>query len=118
VRVGDVPHLPLGNAFPHSSRPDERAPNVRTECCERGDMPSGGRPHRHRGLRHGHSVLAVQLLEECSNSVVDLVTDAAHGIERFRGRVIELPVFVSLAGVVRAGVTAAHRDDNVGGCNR
>jgi hypothetical protein len=33
----------------------------------------------------------------------------------FAGRIVELPVFVVLAGQERAGVTAAHGDDDVGG---
>ena len=48
-------------------------------------------------------------------AAVDLVADRADRVDALAGGVVELPVLVALAGVERARVAAAHRDDDVGG---
>ena len=45
----------------------------------------------------------------------DLVADGPDGVDALAGGVVELPVLVALAGEERAGVAAAHGDDDVGG---
>ena len=49
---------------------------------------------------------------------VDLVADRTDGVDALAGGVVELPVEVALAGVERALVATAHRDDDVGGLRR
>ena len=44
----------------------------------------------------------------------DLVADRPDRLDVLAGRVVELPVLIALAGVERAGVAAAHGDDDVG----
>jgi hypothetical protein len=44
----------------------------------------------------------------------DVVPDQADGVEALSGRVVEFPVLLALSGEDRAGVTAAHGDDDVG----
>jgi hypothetical protein len=45
-----------------------------------------------------------QVADEGLDPVFDVVTDGAYLIDALSGGVVELPVFVALAGVVRAGV--------------
>src|SRR5699024_10745908 len=40
--------------------------------------------------------------------------DRSDGLDALSGGVVELPVFVAFAGEDRAGVAAAHRDDDIG----
>ena len=56
-----------------------------------------------------------ELADECADSLVDLVSDAAHRLEILAGRVVELPVLVALPRVDRTGIAAAHRDHDVRG---
>ena len=53
--------------------------------------------------------------EKGLDAAVDLVADRADGSMPLPGGVVELPVQVALAGIERAGVAAAHGDDDVGG---
>jgi hypothetical protein len=45
----------------------------------------------------------------------NLISDRPYGVDSLAGWVFEYPVFVAFAGVKRAGVAAAHGDDDVGG---
>src|ERR1039457_1553783 len=56
----------------------------------------------------------VQLAEHLPYALMDLVADRAHPIQAQARRVGQVPVEVALARVDRAGVPAAHRDDDVG----
>ena len=47
--------------------------------------------------------------------MLDVVADGSDGGDVLAGGVVERPVFVALAGEDRAGVAAAHGDDDVGG---
>src|SRR6266542_3854035 len=58
-----------------------------------------------------------ELVQQMPYSLLDLVPDRAHLVEALPGRVIQCPFLVSFAGEDRAGVAAAHRDDNVRGAN-
>src|ERR687898_2319421 len=55
------------------------------------------------------------LAEQRLHALADLVAHPAHPVEVLLGRIVELPVFVALARVNRAGVAAPHRDHGVGG---
>ena len=55
------------------------------------------------------------LIEEFAHPLLDLVADRADGVDVVAGGVVELPVLVALAREERAGVAAAHGDDDVGG---
>src|SRR5216684_667138 len=55
-----------------------------------------------------------ELADELLDTDVDLVPDAAHRVQILAGRIVQLPVFISFAGIDRAGVTAAHRYHRVG----
>ena len=68
----------------------------------------------HRGCQ---ADVELQAADEDLDATADLVTDRAHGGDPEPGRVVELPVLVALAGEDRAGVTAAHRDDDIGGAD-
>src|SRR6476620_1641467 len=52
--------------------------------------------------------------DEVLDPGLDLVADGADGGDALAGRVLEFPVLVALAREDRAGVAAAHRDDDVG----
>src|SRR5918993_4631285 len=56
-----------------------------------------------------------ELVEQAADAGVDLVADRADCVDALACGVGELPVEVALAGEDRAGVTAAHRDDDYGG---
>ena len=53
--------------------------------------------------------------EQLSHTFLDVVADRADGVEVLAGGVVEHPFLVAFAGEDRAGVAAAHRDDDVGG---
>src|SRR3982074_3006447 len=55
-----------------------------------------------------------QLSNQLSHAAIDLVADAAHGLDVLSGRVLEVPVLVSLARIDRTRVATAHRDHHVG----
>ena len=57
----------------------------------------------------------LQLGEQAADPALDLVADRAHRLDALARRVLELPVEVALAREDRAGVAAAHGDDDVGG---
>ena len=59
-----------------------------------------------------------ELAGQTLDSLPDVVTDAPDSREILTGRVLELPVFVALAGKDGAGVAASHRDDHVGNQNQ
>ena len=59
--------------------------------------------------------LESEAADELLDAVADLVADGADGVDALAGGVVERPVLVALAGEDRAGVAAAHRDDDVGG---
>ena len=59
----------------------------------------------------------LEAADEDLDAAADLVADRADGVDAEAGGVVELPVLVALAGEQRAGVTAAHRDDDVGGAD-
>ena len=54
-------------------------------------------------------------VEERLDASADLVADRADLVDAEAGGIVELPVLVALAREERAGVAAAHRDDDVGG---
>src|SRR5712691_1553228 len=58
-----------------------------------------------------------QFLDQTFDAHVDLVPYAAYGVHVLPGGVIELPVFIALAWIDRAGVAAAHRYYDVGGAH-
>src|SRR5687768_11160948 len=60
----------------------------------------------------------VELGEEDADAALDLVPDRAHRVNAPAVRVVKLPVLVALAGIERAGIAAAHGDDDVGGPHR
>jgi hypothetical protein len=47
------------------------------------------------------------------NSTVDLIDDRADLFDRLSGGVVQIPVEVPFARIHRAGVTAAHGDDDI-----
>ena len=57
----------------------------------------------------------VELVEQGGDAATDLVADGVDGVDALAGWVVELPVEVALARIERAGVAAAHGDDDVGG---
>src|SRR5258708_34906504 len=57
---------------------------------------------------------AGQLLDEGVDAVSNLIANRPDLFECLAGRVVEFPVLVVLAGQERAGVAAAHRDDDIG----
>jgi hypothetical protein len=67
-----------------------------------------------RACRASVSCWRRDLVGQVPNASVEPVTDPAHGRDVLSGRVLELPVFVTLAREDRAGVTASHRDHDVG----
>ena len=60
------------------------------------------------------AVLAIELSDEIVDSPGDLVAGRADLLDRSPFRIRQFPVDVALAGDERAGVAAAHRDDDVG----
>ena len=64
------------------------------------------------GLRANRDV---ELSQEAAYATFDGVADGPHRIDALTGRIGQFPVLVALAGEDRAGVTAAHGDDDVGG---
>src|SRR5882672_687832 len=58
-----------------------------------------------------------ELVEEVADTAFDLVPDRTDVVDILAGRVVEIPVEVTLAGKDRAGVAAAHRDDHIGGAD-
>lgn len=69
---------------------------------------------------HKNSTLVVvshsgdEVGEERPDATVDLIADRADGIDALTGGILEIPIEVSLAGVVGASVAAAHGDDDIG----
>src|SRR5204862_4888008 len=57
---------------------------------------------------------AVELVRERLDAALDLVADPAYLVDPLAGGIRQLPVDVTLAGDVRAGVAAPHRHDDVG----
>jgi hypothetical protein len=55
-----------------------------------------------------------ELGEQGLDPLIDLIDDGSHLIDREAGGVGELPVQVAFARIDRAGVAAAHGDDDVG----
>src|SRR5688572_4219943 len=56
-----------------------------------------------------------ELGEQPADPAFDVVPNRPNVVDAAAGRVVELPVEVAAAGKDRAGITAAHRDDDVGG---
>jgi hypothetical protein len=56
-----------------------------------------------------------ELSQQGLDASVDLFDDVADRFHRLTGRIVELPLDVALARVERAGITAAHGDDDVDG---
>ena len=84
---------------------DRERPSTRSST---GSTPAA----RSRRLSGGFEL---QAADEDLDAAADLVADRADGVDAEAGGVVELPVLVALAGEDRAGVAAAHRDDDVGG---
>ena len=76
---------------------------------------------QHRRLLIGHRTRAsggggdAEFVEQAADPLFDVVADRADRVDGLAGRVGQVPVLVALAGEERAGVAAAHRDDDVGG---
>src|SRR5215207_9196703 len=62
----------------------------------------------------GRSVVWEQLADQRLHALVEVVADPPHRLRVLPGGVVEVPVFVLLARVDRAGIAAAHRDHDVG----
>src|SRR5262249_46027277 len=58
-----------------------------------------------------------QLADQCCNPGADLVPDLADRLDVTPGGVGYLPVLIPFAGEDRAGVAAAHRDDDISGAD-
>src|SRR5882762_4812793 len=56
-----------------------------------------------------------ELVEQRTDPRVDSVSNSTNGLEILACRVVQLPVLVTFAGVDGAGVSAAHRDHDIGG---
>src|SRR4051812_561179 len=56
-----------------------------------------------------------ELVEQAADALPDVVTNGSNGVKGLACRVGQFPVLVALSGEERAGVPAAHRDDDVGG---
>ena len=67
--------------------------------------------------RRAHA-LTNELLNELLHPAANLVADRPDNVYALTGRVIESPVFVALAGVVRARIAATHGDHDVGSLHR
>src|SRR5215468_9211373 len=67
--------------------------------------------------RRGSDALIDELADQGLHPDVDLVADATDGREVPARGVVERPVLVALARVYGAGVTAAHRDHDIGGAD-
>src|SRR4029450_1722919 len=57
----------------------------------------------------------LQLSDQLLDPLPDLIADGSNDIDALSGRIVESPVLVAFAGIVRAGVTAAHGDHHVRG---
>jgi hypothetical protein len=57
----------------------------------------------------------LELGEQAADPAFDLVADRADGVDVQLGRIFEDPVLVAAPGEHRAGVTTAHRHDDVRG---
>src|SRR4029077_18232205 len=88
--AGDLDVLPVGV--------DPRAGD--SAASEPADLLSGGRWD--------------EVADELLDADVDLVANPAHRVQVLAGRIIQLPIFISLARVDRAAVAAAHRYHDVG----
>ena len=55
-----------------------------------------------------------QLTEQRLNASFDVVADGTDRVDALASRVHEFPVLIARAGEDRAGVAAAHRDDDIG----
>src|SRR5664280_804086 len=71
-------------------------------------------PFEENGCRLG---VVQNLAEQGGDAGLDVVSDRPDHLDGLAGRVGDIPVFVAFAGEDRAGVTAAHRDDHVGGAD-
>jgi len=58
--------------------------------------------------------LDAELDRERLDPITDLVADTADGVDGLSGRVVEVPVEVSLSGEVGADIAATHGDDHAG----
>src|SRR5262245_21533571 len=56
-----------------------------------------------------------ELVEELADALFDFVADGPDLFDGLAGGIVEGPVLVAFAGEDRAGVAAAHGDDDVGG---
>jgi hypothetical protein len=59
--------------------------------------------------------VAEQFADQAPDPLPDLVADRPHRIDSLPGRIVQLPVEVTLARKQQAGIPAPHRDDDVGG---
>src|SRR5262249_22048924 len=82
-----------------------------------GSIPTFGMCGRTPGSVPRGGAFAEQLADQPLNAPVELVADAAHGVQLVTRRVVELPVLVPLAGIDRTGVAAPHQNHDVGGAD-
>src|SRR5699024_10309072 len=66
------------------------------------------------GLRLG---VGDEIGDQRFDATPDVITNSAHRLEVLSCGIIQVPVFVPLSGEDRAGVAAAHGDDDVGGAH-
>src|SRR4051795_8214260 len=101
--IPTVPSVPLYSAFamidPQPAKTSAKA--ARASAAAR------------RG-RSGPATFRLQIGQKPLHSIGDLVSDPAHRVEVLAGGILELPVLIALARIDGAGVSAAHRDHDVG----
>jgi hypothetical protein len=96
---------------------------VESQCCAWATWTVRKAAHEVRSTGTGISTLHTmftgleghQVSQELLDPVADLITDGPYCVETETSGVGEVPVEVPLAGEDRAGVAAAHGDDDVGG---
>src|ERR1700690_1864298 len=81
----------------------------------RADLPGNCKSGRLlQRILHGGMWLHAQFGQEPADAPLDLVADRADLLDRLAGRVVELPVEVTLARIHRTCVAATHHDDDIG----
>ena len=95
---------------PASSSDTAGAPDQAASSASASAIRAG----RSAGVAGRSTAGVVELLDECSDPLCDVVAGGADLVDRAAFGILELPVDVALAGDVRAFVAAAHGDDDIG----